>query len=493
MDALKNLPTPLKIAIPALLVLLIVVGVMLSSGGGGMTTIQTSTDPDQVAAWQWRLEGDKIPSQVVQKNRGTWELRVDAAKEAEARASIGGTNLTTRLKMKTSNKCLAPGSFSTRAQQEQYDNCKAAATIHDQVKSTSGILEARISVVTEDSGELVGSDKMSRVTVQLFLDPDATTSVDSGTLAESIANMVPGGSIEHVVITDSSGAKLWNGSSASAAGANGASSGSCATSSESVDITTKQTQVASCIESMVREDIAPIVGSIDHLQVSVGVRLNPSASTRTTRDIARGAVVSKSGTQSGGGGSKNNSSAAEFEPGVSETSTQTIAGAISRVSLSVTLDSKYSTPARERAVRQILRNYVDPKRDPQPSVTSVEFASPGAAAPKADATGSATGGANGAPAAKAPQTPPVASTRDTHLPTWLIVVSALLLTTMLGAIALLWRRSTRERTQRQVMEQEIRQGEHLFQSFAQENPNDVAEEIMSLLGPAPRGQVPANN
>ncbi len=485
MNALRNLPTPIKFALPIMLVVLLIAGVLLGTRGDGTVRIRTTTDVNQANALIWRLAQDKIIGTPRTNDTGATEIRVPEADAEKARMSIGGTDLSARIKSKGGQKCVAPsGLTSGQKQQQMYDNCRAEAAIQDQVM-LPGVLAAKVNVMTEDSGSISGSDKSSNVTILLYLDPNESVSLDASTMAKKAANIVPGGSVERVQISTYNGETLWDGASAQRSA--NTTSEACGASDQMVDINTREAQVGACKESEIRDDISPIMGSGDRVQATVNVRLNPSS----TSSVKEGSSASSSTSSTTSKGASSTSTAKEVVPTVTTEKTDTIAGGISSMSIAVTLDKKYATPERVQAVENILAGYVDAKRDPRPTVTVVEFAGSGSV--PAGATDAAMP-ANASPANAASSnatTPSQITKSGVPMGVWIMGMLVLIILIAMGMVMM--RRSAKDAARREAFERDVQQGQRMFQTFAADNPDHVAEDIMSLLGTPPSGRVPANN
>lgn len=482
MNQFKQLGRPAQIAIPAVIaVVLFIVLYMTMLSGPSMATVQETTDPDQVAAWTWKLEGSKVKYQVVQPDAEHYQINVVKKDEAKARQAISGSGLGSRLKSDSIDLCTPPSQFATRAQTDAFNDCKTEAKIHGAIVGTKGVLEAKVKVVTQDSGSLVGSGTESNITVQLFPEADAEKPLDPESLATQIANMAEGGSPDRVVITDQTGSMLWNkGKGATTA----ASAGSCASASSQPinDITTKEQAVKGCIEQDVLKKISEMVGGPTYASVVAGVTLSPAAETVNASEVTRGALLDVDTQSNSDGGQKQVNDSRKYSPNTTNTTSMKGAGYIDRLSLAVTLDSSHVTPAMESTVRNFLKGYVDPRRgDPVPSVLSTKFAS------EKSSGKASTGGADGAPAAgKAGATAPTAEdlgvTATTHIPRKIMALAFLLLVGLVTTIALLWRRGTTLTTERGKFEAEFQNDQRWFRDFAQSNPDELANDMNQLFG-----------
>ncbi|MBC7645410.1 MAG: hypothetical protein H7123_09795, partial [Thermoleophilia bacterium] len=286
-------------------------------------------------------------------------------------------------------------------------------------------------------------------------------------------------------ITDAAGNIMWSKTN-SGGSASGASGGTCSQPSDQVvDITTKEQQVSDCIESQIKTQIAQLVGSSDHVVATATVTLNPSATSTSVNALSKGALVTKSETKSNGNGAGNDSTDLTNQPGTKHIQTDTMAGNIKGLAIAVTLDSRYVSPALEAAVRDQLAPYYNKARgDAAPNVRSAPFATP------ADTTTTTTtGGATGSPATTAAPLPKndVPITQSTHIPTSLTVMVGVLLLGLVSMIALLWRRSGKDRGERERLEREFSTEHNMFMNFAQEDPDALAREMEAMMGaPTPR-------
>lgn len=483
MDAIKNLPTPLKIALPIGLVILLVAGIMLSTRGDGTTIIQRTKDANRAEAWVWRLQQDKITNVTTSTlNDGTIEIRVPQASADSARVAIGGNDLKSRLGAKTTSSCTAPGSFSTMNQQKLYDNCVKEAKI-EHFMLRPGVLAAKANVNVESSSEELLKDYESSVTVLLYTDPDRTTNFDARNIASQLAAMVPGGDVKRVNITTYDGDDLWVGAQASTDAA-GSGADACGTPDGTVDINTREDQVARCKESLIMRQIAPIVGGADRVTTSVQVRLNPSQVSTNSRTATESSVKN---TTNGSNDDATTSQTTQKEPTVTETQKETIAGSISRMTVSVTVDKAAATPEKIAAIKSILNGFIDPARDVAPSVKIVAFgtttSSPNPVTSDAPAP---------QPATRTPSTVP-AGQPTSGIPVAVWAVGMMLLIALGVMVALLMRRNSKDAADRARIERELQNGQRMFQTFAADNPDHIADDIMSLLGAPPANRVPANN
>ncbi len=480
MDAIRNLPTPLKIALPIGLVILLVAGIMMSTRGDGSAVIQRTKDANRAEAWTWRLQKDSIKGVTTTTLRdGTIEIRVPEATADAARVAIGGNDLKSRLGAKTAAGCTAPGSFSTMNQQKLYDTCVQEAKI-EHFMLRPGVLAAKANVNVESSSDDLLKEYESSVTVLLYTDPDRMINFESRNLATQLAAMVPGGDLKRVNISTYDGKDLWIGSNSSASASSG-SADACATPEGTVDINTREVQVARCNESLIVQKIAQIVGGPERVTASVQVRLNPSQVSTSSRSSTESSVKN---TTDGSKDATTTSQTTQKEPTITETKRDTVAGGISSMTVNVTIDKAAATPEKLTAIKAIVKGFTANVQDSSSSVNVVAFgtgndtpAAPARDLPARSATTSST-----------QPTPPAAG-----IPTIVWTVGLIMLLALGGMAALLVRRGSRDAAERARIERELQNGQRMFQTFAADNPDHIADDIMSLLGAPPAGRVPANN
>jgi hypothetical protein len=79
-------------------------------------------------------------------------------------------------------------------------------------------------------------------------------------------------------------------------------------------------------------------------------------------------------------------------------------------------------------------------------------------------------------------------TPEAKTPTWMLAVMAVLVIGILTAILILWRKSTAMAAERTRLEESFRNEQRLFEDFAQQNPDTLAQELNQLFGAPAAGE-----
>lgn len=491
MDAIKNLPLPVRIGIPAVVVLVAaLVAWMVVLKAPPMVPVISTQDVGVYNTAQTVLDSQSI-RYVKSQDNGTFYLKVPADQAEEAAAALARSGIQDRTGLAKKIKCpAAPGFTATKAANERANNCADAEKVQVMLM-TAGAIAANVQVSQEANGTLLGPENSKNVVAQVFLPEHMKNKWKAEQAAQAIAGSV-GTSIDRVSITDDQLQTLFDGASSASAdspGEGSLSSLGCEDIAGATEIETKKAAVRACYSSEIGDKLTELLGGSDYYVLTVEPTIQSAAVTTTSVTNTKGPVSDRS-TQSGSGSNVEDVSS---PPNTSETTRINPAGAISSLRISVTIDKNAvggsASSDQVLAVKRLLSTYIEPKRgDPAPTVTVTTFA--------AGAGDKATNDDLKAieKAASDTQSEPLVpgGTRpETQMPTWAIAMMAALVIGMVTAIVLLWRRSSSMAAERARLEQEFQQDQRLFENFAQQNPDQLARDLNALFGAPSSTEQPA--
>jgi hypothetical protein len=491
MNAFTNLPLPVRIAIPAVLVLLLglILWMTAFKQPQPVEVIKTK-DYDVYATAKLVLENAHMAPTESAAN-GDFILSVPPGDDAKTAATaLAAAGIQDRTGMAKTIKCpSAPGFTATKAATEEYTNCSQAKEVQTMLMA-AGATAANVKVSQEDNGTLLGPEKSMNVVAQVFLPSSMDDKWDAEQAARTISRAV-GTTLDRVTITDSRLQTMFDGTASSAAKGAGTASAAAALSSlgcsdiaGATEVETKKAAVRSCYEQTIGAKLTELLGGSDRYVLSVDPTIGSVASQTTTTRNTQGPATSRS-TQSGGG--QKTEDVATPANTVERTSIAP-AGGITSLRISVILDKDSVTEDQKLAVQRLLSTQVNAKRgDPAPVVTMSQFAGGAGDKPSNDDFEAIKAQAQSADDA-VPQ--PMKFETRTQTPGWMFAVIGLLVVGTAVAIALLLRRSKAMDAERSRMEQAFSHEQKLFENFAQQNPDDLASDLNALFGapsaPEPR-------
>lgn len=484
MDFYKTLPTPARYGIPvALAVLVLGLVFFMMTREPKPVIVVTTQDTGVYEAAQKVLDAADIPykkesdaAKSIQTLSVLPDLRTDAS---DALANSGIKDRSGTIKP---IECPAPPGFTaTKAANERANNCEDAKSVQSML-ITAGASAANVKVSQMANETLLGPESSKSVLGQVFLPPGMIGKWPADQAARAIATAV-GTSIDNVTITDDKLQTLFDGSrngASAAAGMGGVGTGTgCADMATATEIATKEAAVRSCYKDTIGADLVKLLGGSDRFVLTVQARIDAKSRTSQYQRNARGAVNSRMLDK----GSGRVLDDVDMEPNTQTGGEVKPAGDLKLLALNVTLDSNVVDERQELAVKRLLSTYVDPSRkDPAPKVTRIAF-SPGAGkAPDTSeleqlqtkstaGTGVVEGATREKEVARTPQ-----STKA------LLVIGAILIAAMAVMLALLWRRSTLAAAERARYEQEFQNQQRVLDTYAQQDPASVAQDLERLFG-----------
>lgn len=480
MDALKNLPAPLRTGIPIALVLALgLVAWMTMFRAPAPRDVLSTRDIAVVETAKTVLDSRQISYDTLDEG-GTFKLLVpqgDSMEAAEALAKSGIKDYRTDLVKKVTCPA-APGFTATKAANERADNCEDERSVQAMLL-TAGAIAVNIKVSQQENETLLGPESSKNIVAQVFLPEYMKGKWDAEQAARAISRAV-GTSLDRVSITDDDLQTLFDGSSnagaATARSGQGLGSLGCDDIATATEVETKKAAVRSCYKGTIGDELTELLGGSDRFVLTVEPTIQSAATTTTSIRNTPGPVVDKS-TQSGGG-----SKVADISSpaNTSETTKVSPAGAISSLRITATLDKDAVSQDQVLAVKRVLSAYVDPRRgDPAPTVTLSKFA----------------GGAGDKPTNEDLQAIQAAASQDRdaadvatmpaprpEVPVWAKALMGVLVAAALGALLALWRRSAAMAAERARLEESFQREQRLFEDFAQQNPDHLARDLNALFG-----------
>lgn len=484
MDAIKNLPAPLRFGIPLVLVLVVgLVAWMTMFKAPPPVEVVSTQDIGVADTAKTVLTSQGITYEAMQ-DAGTFKIKVDAGDATRAAEFLAASGIKDRTGLAKKIACpAAPGFTATKAANERSANCEDAKAVQSMLL-TAGAIAANVSVSQMENGTLLGPEKSKNVVAQVFLPEHMDGKWNAEQAAGHISKAV-GTTIDRVSIADDELQTLFDGASSSARGAN-ASEGSggssaCRNMDTATEIETKKDAVRACYEWRIGQQLTKLLDGSDRYVLTVEPTIQSVASQVTETQQTRGPIVDKSAQKSGDSSTTDVSTPANTR----ETTRIVPAGAISSLRIAVTLDRESVTKDRELAVKRMLSTYVDAKRrDPAPSVTLAQL-----------------GGAGEEPSNEELKQIRKQATSDTstttlppaqvkpEMPKWAMALMAVLVIGMITAVLVLWRRGAAMAAERQRLEAAFQNDQRLLENFAQQRPDQLAAELNALFG-APPAQEP---
>lgn len=480
MDFYKNLPLAARIAIPAVLALVVAFIVY--------STMFKAPPPVEVIATQdvgvYDVAKQVLERQAIDfeesQDAATFKLHVADGDDKAAAEALAASGVKDRTGLAKKISCpAAPGFTATKAANERSTNCEAAKSVQVMLLA-AGAIAANVQVSQEANGTLLGPEKSMNVVAQVFLPRHMQDRWDAEQAARAISRSV-GTTLDRVSITDDRLQTLFDGSSGGGEGAteSGASSMSlgCADIAAATEVETKRAAVRSCYEENIGSDLTELLGGSDRYVLTVQPTIDSVNRSSTTLSQTRGPIVDRS-TQKGSGQSVDDISS---PPNRTETSSIDPAGDVTRLAISVILDKDSVTEDQRLAVMSLLSSQINAKRgDPAPIVKMSQFS--GGAGDKPSNADLETIRDNAVD--KEAQDPAAGGTvvQRTEMPKWAMIAMVLLVIGMLMAVLLLWRRSVAMSQERARLEASFRNEQRLFEDFAQQNPDHLAQDLNALFG-----------
>ncbi|MBC7460416.1 MAG: hypothetical protein H7287_03540 [Thermoleophilia bacterium] len=485
MNVIKNLPTAAKVGIGALAALLLAFAVY-STMLKAPAAVELISTPDYstYTAAMGLLENAHV---AYDKNTSGGMYKVSVAPDdlVDAQAALGKSGLADRTKLVKKISCgAAPGVMATKAANDRASNCADASAVQGMLLAM-GATAAIVNVTQQENNDLLAAEMKKKVSVQVFLPQTMRESFDPAAVAKAIVPMVSSSSLEDVFIGSIEGDKLvplWDGTQSgdkqaaggTIAGASATGSLSCADAETATEITTKAAAVSNCTEEKISRVLDAIVGNSDYYALTVNATINASAKTVTTNRSTPGSVTSKS-TQKGGG--TNNEDLA-LDTGNETVNSNTPAGGIAKLNISVTLDKSKVSANQVVAIKQQLQSFIDPSRnDPAPKVTLTTLHKGGVSS--ADAQKPEQMQAAAALAAKEKTTTTAISSK---VPMPMIVLLIALVVGLVATVMVMLTRSSKAAAERERYAAEFSNQQQLFNNFAQQDPQAMARDLESMFG-----------
>ncbi len=477
MDFYKNLPLVARIAIPAVVGLILVFLVY--------TMMLKPPPPVEIIATQdvntYDVAKQVLTRQAIDFNEtqdaSTFMLTVPAGDDKAAAEALAKSGIKDRTGLAKKISCpAAPGFTATKAANERSANCENAKAVQGMLLA-AGAIAANVQVSQEENGTLLGPEKSMNVVAQVFLPAHMQDDWNAEQAARAISRSV-GTTLDRVSITDDELQSLFDGTSSSSdSSKSGGSSLSlgCADIAGATEVETKRAAVRTCYEGNIGDKLEELLGGSDRFVLTVEPTIDSVSRSRTTLKQSAGPEVSRS-EQSGSGQKVLDK---DTPPNTSEETSMDPAGDITRLAISVILDKDNVTEDQRLAVMSLLSSQINVKRgDPAPVVKMSQFAGGAGDKPtnedleviKKTAAEKKTTEAQGA------------VIQTTKMPAWAMAAMAALVIGMLTAVFLLWRRSAAMNAERQRLENSFRNEQRLFEDFAQQNPDHLAQDLNALFG-----------
>ncbi|MCW2922555.1 MAG: hypothetical protein JWL76_2429 [Thermoleophilia bacterium] len=477
MDFYKNLPVVARIAIPAVLglILAFLVWTMMFKPPPAVEIIATQ-DVGVYEVAQQVLERSGIEVERSQ-DAAMFMLSVPASEATNAAQALAESGIKDRTGLAKKISCpAAPGFTATKAANERSANCESAKAVQGMLLA-AGAIAANVQVSQEENGTLLGPEKSMNVVAQVFLPKHMQDDWNAEQAARAISRSV-GTTLDRVSITDDQLQSMFDGTSSggddNTTGGSAMSLG-CADIAAATEVETKRAAVRSCYEGNIGDKLEELLGGSDRFVLTVEPTIDSVARQRTTLKQSAGPEVSRS-EQSGSGQKVIDK---DTPPNTSEETSTDPAGDITRLAISVILDKDSVTEDQRAAVMSLLSSQINVKRgDPAPVVKMSQFA--GGAGDKPKNEDLETIKDNAAKEKAAPTTGPIIQT--TKMPAWAMAAMAALVIGMLTAVFVLWRRSAAMTAERMRLENSFRSEQRLFEDFAQQNPDHLAQDLNALFG-----------
>jgi hypothetical protein len=477
MNFYTNLPLAARIALPAVLAVIVafLAWSMMFKPPPPVVVISTR-DVGVYETAETVLTSNGIDSNRSQ-DEATFMLTVSESDATNAAQALAESGIKDRTGLAKKISCpAAPGFTATKAANERSANCENAKAVQGMLLA-AGAIAANVQVSQMENGTLLGPEKSMNVVTQVFLPKHMKDNWDAEQAANAIAGAV-GTTIQRVYIGDDQLQSLFNGAKA---GGDNADSGSssmslgCADIAAATEIETKRAAVRSCHEKNIGDKLEELLGGSDRFVLTVEPTIDPVSRTTTATKHTKGPIGDRS-TQTGSGQKVDDISS---EPNSTEQTSMDPAGDVTRLAISVILDKDNVTEDQRLAVMSLLSSQVNVKRgDPAPIVKMSSFGGVTGDKVKNEDLEQIKKDAQKQSEAPAPTT----IVQSATMPKWAIAAMAALVIGMLTAVFVLWRRSAAMTAERQRLEHSFRNEQRLFEDFAQQNPDHLAQDLNALFG-----------
>ncbi|MCB0877532.1 MAG: hypothetical protein KDC46_00925 [Thermoleophilia bacterium] len=481
MNAYNNLPLPARIAIPAVLVLLLgLILWMTAFRSPAPVAILKTKDYDVYETAQKLLENKGFSPTEEADGKQFVLLLPPGDQVTDASTVLAQSGIKDRTGMAATIECPAPPGFTgTKAANERANNCEAAKAVQGMLLA-AGATAANVQVSQEENGTLLGPEKSMNVVAQVFLPRSMRDRWDAEQAARAISRSV-GTSINRVSITDSQLQTLFDGSSSAAAGTGTSGTSSLALGCDDIaaatEVETKRAAVRNCYEATIGEKLTRLLGGSDRFVLTVEPTIDSNSIQTTQVRNTQGPASSRS-TQKGSGQSTED---VDTPPNTTERTIVNPAGDIKSLRISVVLDKNTVPADKIIAVKRLLSTQVEPKRgDPAPVVSTAVFEPGDGEAPQTELKQIQ----DQAKAGSSEDLPDVIPVGDptTRTPTWMYALLGTLVAGILAAVGILWHRSSKMAAERKRMEEAFNQEQRLFENFAQQNADQLAQDLEAAFG-----------
>src|SRR5689334_3266562 len=121
-ERLRNLPLPVVIGagVAVLLVLFMAVYFLFMTGPKYVDLNKSSSDPQVIQAWTWKLDQDGIKHREAKDKSGKIKIQVLEQDETKANAGLG---MPEKMGAKAETKCTPPGALAVSDQRKKFTMC----------------------------------------------------------------------------------------------------------------------------------------------------------------------------------------------------------------------------------------------------------------------------------------------------------------------------------------------------------------------------------
>jgi hypothetical protein len=476
MDAIRNLPAPLRIGLPVGIVLIVALALYMTMfKAAPPVEILKTQDVSEYNTSMSLLDLNNIT--YTESSKGDeFILEVADGDANDAAKVLASSGIRDRTGLAPKITCqAAPGFTATKAANERSENCDDAEKVQRMLLA-AGAIAANVSEAQQESEDFGSVEPEKTVVAQVFMPEKMREEWDAADAAAIIAGTV-GTARERVVLADDRMKTLFDGADGSSSSEDTATAGggSCNDVASATEIETKKEAVRSCYESRIGAKLTSILGSKDRYVLAVEPTIQSQSSTTNVTKLTPGPAQDVS-AQKGDG-----SSISDVSKPANETNTTVVtpAGAVTQLRISVTVDSNFASKEKLLAVKRILSSYAgaDGRKDPAPTVTTAPLSSPSDSTKDELKKIKEKAKANDTSAANTPL-----RTQKTVMPTWAKIAMVLLVIGTFTAILVLWRRSAAMAAERARLEESFRNEQRLFEDFANQNPDTLAQELNQLFG-----------
>ncbi|MCW2962321.1 MAG: hypothetical protein JWM90_2708 [Thermoleophilia bacterium] len=478
MNAYTKLPAPLRFGIPVVLVFVLGLVLWMTMFKPPVpVSVMNTQDFGTYDVAKQLLDTEGINYKEA-SDKGRFELLVAPDEKSAADQLLAKNGLQDRTGLAKKISCpAAPGFTANKAKTTEYNNCEDSKKVQNMLLQ-AGALAASVTVSQEENGTLIGPETSKNVSAMVFLPPSMENGGwDATNAAQQIKGAV-GTSIDRIYIGDDKMQPLFDGAKGEAAATSAVASGNgCADMANAAEIATKEAAVRSCYEGTIATKLSTLLGGSDRFVLVVDAKVDAVSTSTQAESSTAGPIVSSS-SQTGAGSTVKD---VTTPPNTKVTSSSKAAGDIGKLAISVSLDKNNVNANQELAVKRMLQTYVNASRkDPSPVVTRFAFPKGTGIAPKATAAPQlATGGSEN-------EAPILAATK-TETPKPVLALLAVLAIGLAAAMIIMWRKSVAMKQERARMEQAFQNDQRLFENFAQQNPEALAQDLEALFG-APAAQ-----